>query len=90
MNHLPKMGQALERIGDWPGAVQHYRAAVERDPELGGAWFNLGTALEQRRDQRAALDAFVQARDLLLNSPEHRGYADRANQAIGRLQGRMR
>jgi len=84
------MGQALERIGDWPGAVQHYRAAVERDPELGGAWFNLGAALEQRGDQRAALDAFVQARDLLLNSPEHRGYADRANQAIGRLQGKMR
>ena len=80
------LGQALEKMGDGSGAMQHYQAAVERDPELGGAWFNLGAALERSEEKRSARDAYIRAHELLLDSPEHRDYAERASQAIGRLQ----
>ena len=85
-NAYNNLGQAHEAAGNLAAALRQYQMAVERDPDLGGAWFNLGTTSESLGQPQRALGAFRRARDLLEGVAEHQIYADRAQQAIIRLE----
>ena len=43
--------------GDYEGAVTHYRAAIESDPELAIAWNGLAMSLDRLGDIDGALEA---------------------------------
>ena len=81
------LGQALEKSGDLTTAMRHYQQAVENDPDLGGAWFNLGTVSERLGQVQMALNAFRRAHQILSTMAEHQIFANRAQQAIERLEG---
>ncbi len=57
-------GLALQRDGDATGAAAAYREAVELDPELAGAWTNLGLALLKIGQTEPAMAAAQRAVDL--------------------------
>lgn len=53
----------IERLhrAEWSAAADAFRALTAEHPELAGAWFNLGVALEAQGLFRAALDAYKKA-----------------------------
>lgn len=81
------LGQAYEAEGDLSRALRQYQQAVEHDPELGGAWFNLGSAAERLGQRPLAFKAYRQAHEILSRIAEHQAFANRAQQAIARLEG---
>ncbi len=87
-------GQALEVLGQFEAAYVQYRRAVQdslywvhpRDPELGGAWYNLARLLDRKGDHKAALYAYRSAHTILRAAPEFAAYAAAAQNAIARLE----
>ena len=47
--------------GNWPQAVEHYRRALDAEPEYAAMRVNLGTALERVGDARSALEQYEEA-----------------------------
>lgn len=54
------LGNEWLKAGDPAQAVEHLRAAVERDPKYSAAWKLLGRALTESGDKPAALAAYQQ------------------------------
>lgn len=54
------LGNEWLKAGDPAQAVEHFRAAVERDPKYSAAWKLLGRALSESGDEPAALAAYQQ------------------------------
>lgn len=54
-------GVELLHAADWAGAVAHFTQVTRAHPELAGAWYDLGVALEAQRSWRAALEAYEAA-----------------------------
>lgn len=87
------LGQAFEAAGRYEEAARQYELAVrdffhwksERDPELGGAWFNLAVLRERFGDVEGAKAAFVRAHDLLNEHEEYARFSARAADAVERL-----
>jgi len=52
------LGLEHAKAGDSPKAIEHFRAAVARDPGYSAAWRALGKALETAGDDSAALAAY--------------------------------
>jgi tetratricopeptide (TPR) repeat protein len=80
------LGQALESTDSLDAALRQYEQAVAWDPSLGGAWFNLGAAAERLDQAAVAIEAFRRAHDILSMQSEHQVFADRAQQAIERIE----
>ena len=88
------LGQAFEATGRYEEAAQQYELAVrdslhwksERDPELGGAWFNLAVLRERFGDVDGARAAFARAHDLLKEHEEYARFSTRAADAVERLE----
>ena len=85
-NAYNNLGQALEKEGDLGEALHQYQEAVVREPELGGAWFSLGMAYENLGQREMSLEAFRRAYEFLVRESEFKDYAERAQQAILRLE----
>jgi tetratricopeptide (TPR) repeat protein len=51
-------------LGNWAEAVQHFRLAVEAEPDYAAMRVNLGAALERVGEARAALEQYEAALDL--------------------------
>ncbi|REJ71482.1 MAG: hypothetical protein DWQ34_12555 [Planctomycetota bacterium] len=60
-------GNIKARKGDVGGALQQYRAILERVPHCAGLKYNLGLALLQQGDKSRAADAFAAALDECVN-----------------------
>ena len=56
------LGNEYMKTGDAASAVEHLRAAIDRDPDYSAAWKLLGKALAEAGNTQAALDAFAQGR----------------------------
>ena len=54
-------GSDAAAAGNWPEAVENLRRAVEAEPGDAATRVNLGTALEQRGDARAAAEQYEEA-----------------------------
>lgn len=88
------LGQALESSQRYEDAGQQYELAVgdslfwesERDPELGGAWFNLAGIRERLGDIDGARVGYARARDLLNDHQEYASFSAKAQQALERLE----
>lgn len=85
------LGQAYEAVGRLPEAREEYRSAAAdslswddgaRDPERGGAWYNLGTLERRLGDRGAAVAALSRALPLLESHPEYAVYAEKARVAL--------
>lgn len=46
---------------NWDGAISHFTQLTQQQPELSGAWYDLGVAWEARGDWSQALAAYEQA-----------------------------
>lgn len=87
------LGQAFEAAQRYEAAAQQYELAVRdslywkdvRDPELGGAWFNLAGVRERLGDMNGARVGFIRARDLLEGHEDYAGFSTRAAAAADRL-----
>jgi tetratricopeptide (TPR) repeat protein len=87
------LGQAFEAAQRYEAAAQQYELAVRdslywkdvRDPELGGAWFNLAGVRERLGDMEGARVGFVRARDLLDGHEDYASFSARAIEAADRL-----
>lgn len=53
-----RRGEQAYGAGDWPAAVEEFRAAVEVRPGSAEAWNALGRALLEAGDRDGAIDAF--------------------------------
>ena len=60
-NDYDQLGQALLAAGDWPAAVESFRAALERDPTLAPARAGLADALSFLGDWAGAEEAYRRA-----------------------------
>ena len=58
---LLQAGYAAESVGDFPGAVRRYRAALSTAPDNAEAWSALGQALAQTGDADMAAEALTTA-----------------------------
>ena len=56
------LGNEYLKVDDPTKAVEHLRAAIDRDPNFSAAWKLLGKALAEAGNTQAALDAFSQGR----------------------------
>ncbi|MBL9140676.1 MAG: tetratricopeptide repeat protein [Phycisphaerae bacterium] len=69
-------GLALQRTPDQAGAVAAYQEAVELDPQMAGAWTNMGLALVKLNRTDDALKAAQRALDTPgLDDPKRRAHA---------------
>lgn len=68
-----EMGVSLRKKGDWKGAVQTYRQALDVIPNEGGLHYNMGMAYAQGKEHYKAVCEFEKAisasPDLLQESP---------------------
>lgn len=58
------LGGALSKQENWPEAIQHYRLALQINPDYPEAMVNLGVALMSQGDQASALQLFERARQI--------------------------
>ncbi|HVT93305.1 MAG TPA: tetratricopeptide repeat protein [Bryobacteraceae bacterium] len=65
-----RTGVRLGKAGDYSSAVIHLRKAVEANPQLTEAWFDLAGALMQKGDVDEAIQTFPQALRLEPGWPE--------------------
>ena len=81
------LGNEWLKAGAPAQAVEHLRAAIERDPEYSAAWKLLGRALAESGDEQAALAAYqqgitaAQARGDIQAAKEMAVFAKRLGQA---------
>lgn len=68
-----EMGMSLRRKGDWVGAIEAYRRALDIFPDEPGLLYNLGMAYFQGKEHRKAVSQFEKAvtscPDMLRESP---------------------
>ena len=75
-------GNRLFREGQWEGARQQYEAAVQAQPDLAEAHYNLGLAMNKMGNQSEAKPHFIRAANLapghkvIWNSPPLRKYGN--------------
>jgi tetratricopeptide (TPR) repeat protein len=81
------LGHALYRHGDWAGAIEHYRKAVELKPDYEDARINLGNTLLEQGDLEGAIGQFQKAVELKPDLPELRGNLAIALSRKGDLEG---
>jgi len=81
-----RLGLALLRTGDGPGAVRHLRDAVERDERhaYGDALLHLGLAELQTGEPEAALSALERLERLEGPTPEQMFHKGRVQKILGR------
>jgi len=60
-DELNERGRALADHGQMEAAAELYRQAVEADPELGAAWFNLGLVHKWQREWQPAIECNLRA-----------------------------
>ena len=60
-DELNERGRALADHGQMEAAAELYRQAVEADPELGAAWFNLGLVHKWQRAWQPAIECNLRA-----------------------------
>jgi len=65
---MKKAGQKAQQ-GDWTGAAEAYREAVDLNPEAPWSWYLLGTALHQATDHEGAIEAWKKSLDLGISVP---------------------
>jgi tetratricopeptide (TPR) repeat protein len=58
---LHDLGRVRFHRGDWSGAVEAFRGALQRDADDFNSAYSLGRALLELHDERAALTAFERA-----------------------------
>ncbi len=88
------LGQAYESLGRWEDARVQYRLAVADplawdspvDPELGGAWLNLGRLELRLGDRARAAAALRRAVDLLAPDPAMAAYAAQARNSLAEAE----
>ena len=79
---LLKEGNRLFREGRWEAARQQYEAAVQGQPDLAEAHYNLGLAMNKMGDRAGAKPHFIKAANLapghkvIWNSPPLRRYGN--------------
>lgn len=75
-------GNRLFREGRWEGAKQQFQAAIQEQPDLAEAHYNLALAMDHMGDQDGAKPHFIKAANLapgnkvIWNSPPLRRYGD--------------
>ncbi len=75
-------GNRLFREGQWEGARQQFQAAVQVQPDLAEAHYNLGLAMNKMGDRAGAKPHFIKAANLapghkvIWNSPPLRRYGN--------------
>src|SRR5258706_10395981 len=55
------LGNALEKKGDYDGAIAEYRTAIRLKPNSALAHYNLGILLENKDDHDGAIAEYLQA-----------------------------
>jgi tetratricopeptide (TPR) repeat protein len=63
-------GAVLDARGSFHEAARIFRRLTELQPQVASHWMNLGTALRSSGDAAAALDAYVHAESLGLDTPD--------------------
>ena len=75
-------GNRLFREGRWGGARQQFQAAVQAQPDLAEAHYNLGLAMDHMGDSEGARSHYIKAANLapgnkvIWNSPPLRRYGN--------------
>jgi len=75
-------GNRLYREGRWEGARQQFQAAVQAQPDLAEAHYNLALAMDHMGDQSGAKQHYIKAANLapghkvIWNSPPLRRYGN--------------
>jgi adenylate cyclase len=94
-NALSVQGQALQTLGDMPGAIQHFLRQLTLDQDIGNhkrvasTYYNIGAIYLNRADHGRALDYFL----LALKGHEKTGnkvYAAQTVNVIGVVYGRTK
>jgi tetratricopeptide (TPR) repeat protein len=57
-------GLELQRVQNWDGAIAYYKKALQVDPNLYTAWYNMGLAYKSKNELPAARDAFSRTLEL--------------------------
>ena len=85
-----KHGALREQMGDYPGAVNFYRAALAHEPESRYIWFfthnNLGFSLIQIGDAESSIPVLQHATEIDPRRPNAFKNLGLAHQALGDLQ----
>jgi tetratricopeptide (TPR) repeat protein len=63
-----EVGLASNALGKHPSAIRHYRRAIELDPNLAAAWYDLGELLLANDELDEAARSFTRASEL---RPDH-------------------
>jgi hypothetical protein len=74
-------GVEMLHQAEWPGAAAHFTELTHSQPELDGAWYDLGVALEAQGDWAPALEAY-RAAERLVNKPHYRNAASTAESVL--------
>ena len=54
-------GRQYQAQQDWESAISYYKLAIEKNPAMGNAWFNLGLIYAAQNDRGRARDAYEHA-----------------------------
>jgi Tfp pilus assembly protein PilF len=82
-------GNRLFREGRWEGARQQFQAAVQAQPDLAEAHYNLALAMDHMGDRAGAKPHFIKAANLapghkvIWNSPPLRRYGNVPDKPVG-------
>ena len=63
-------GLAAYNAGKWDNAIEDYKRALDRDPRMAAAAYNLGLAYKSKRDLKRAKDAFAATLRISPNMPD--------------------
>ena len=73
---ISNLGYAYQLSGNLDEAVKTYRLALSKDPSLGSAWINLGTALAAQKKYNEAETALKKALELDPSDPRAKANLD--------------
>ena len=74
-------GVEMLHKAEWPGAAAWFTELTHSQPELDGAWYDLGVALEAQGEWEPALEAY-RAAQRLVNKPHYRNAASTAESVL--------
>ena len=77
---------AMHQAGRIDEAIARYRDILDRDPEMAGAWTNLGVALRERGHRAAALACVRRAQELQRDIPGLLGNLGNLLKDLGRFE----